>query len=250
MFIPLCSLLLLLHVTTAARKSAADNEDTIFSSSSTYTLNIEHAFGLDAPFSPKGTVVIKVHRSTATAAFSRETKLSVEEVGKLEELALKNSYYRVKAGVKLSNSYTDEKEKSQDNDGRYVSSFIRACHLWGSNLQERMMIAIDDNGNVIGISMWSPKHDCPTRANLKPMTSHVFNSTVNIHQQVPGPTPDTQTFVKKLEREQAEQAAGKGKENKSFLAKYWMYIVPIFLILMLSSQAEPQEGGGGGGGGN
>ena len=37
-----------------------------------------------------------------------------------------------------------------------------------------------------------------------------------------------------------EQAEGKGKDNRSFFAKYWMYIVPVVLVLMLSSQAEPE----------
>ena len=54
-----------------------------------------------------------------------------------------------------------------------------------------------------------------------------------------------QTFVRKLEEEKADEAAGKGKDSKSFLGKYWMYILPVFLILMLSSQGEqPAEGGG------
>lgn len=60
--------------------------------------------------------------------------------------------------------------------------------------------------------------------------------------------PDTQTFVKRMERQQAEEAAGKGKDNRSFLAKYWMYIVPIFLIVMLNFQGEAAQDGGGGGG--
>jgi len=250
MYIPLLSTLLLLHFASAARKggSSTENEDTIFSSSSTYSLNIEHAFGVDAPFTPKGTIIMKVHRTTS-ASFSRETKLSLEEVTKLEDLAVKDGLYRIRAPVKLTNTYADEKEKTPDTDGKYVSSFTKACHLFGSNLKEKITVSIDDNGNVIGISLMSPKQECPIH-DLTPLTSHVFNSTVSIHSQVAGAVPDTQTFVKKLEKEQAEQAAGKGKENKSFLAKYWMYIVPIFLILMLSSQAEPEQGGGGGGGGN
>lgn len=60
---------------------------------------------------------------------------------------------------------------------------------------------------------------------------------------MPGPVPDTQSFIKRLEQEKAEQAQGKGKDNRSFLAKYWMYIIPVVLVLMLNAQAEPEGGG-------
>lgn len=66
-----------------------------------------------------------------------------------------------------------------------------------------------------------------------------------LFQQVAGAVPDTQTFVKRIEQEKSDEAAGKGKDNRSFIAKYWMYIVPVFLVLMLGSQAEPPAGEGG-----
>ena len=61
--------------------------------------------------------------------------------------------------------------------------------------------------------------------------------------QTSGPVPDTQSFIKKMENDKAEKAAGKGNENKSFFAKYWMYIIPVVLVLMLGSQAEPPAEG-------
>jgi hypothetical protein len=33
-------------------------------------------------------------------------------------------------------------------------------------------------------------------------------------------SPDTQTYIKKLEDERREKERGKGKDNRSFLAKY------------------------------
>ena len=55
--------------------------------------------------------------------------------------------------------------------------------------------------------------------------------------------PDTLTFVQKMEREAAERAKGQQADNRSFFAKYWMYIVPAVILLVMQSAAAPPEGG-------
>lgn len=47
-------------------------------------------------------------------------------------------------------------------------------------------------------------------------------------------SPDTASFVQKVEREREARDRGEVKDNRSFIAKYWMYIVPVVILLLLS----------------
>jgi len=77
----------------------------------------------------------------------------------------------------------------------------------------------------------------------------LFCSTkVHLQTMESGPQPDTAAFIQKMEQEKLAKERGETKDNRSFLAKYWMYIVPVFLFLVMNSASEPQGGGGSGGG--
>lgn len=60
-----------------------------------------------------------------------------------------------------------------------------------------------------------------------------------------GPQPDTAAFIQKVEQEKLAKQRGETKDNRSFFAKYWMYIVPVVIILAMNS-ANPEAGQGGG----
>jgi len=239
------SFLLVLSV-TSKRGSTNEPEEAVFSSQSSFSLDIEHAFGTSDPaFTHKGTILLKMLKSSWTAKFSKETTLTSDQLQKLEELVRHDGFYLIRAPVKFASVSEDDKDGNKkdgdDSPQRYVSTFVKACHLYGSQLSELITLSVDHVGNVIGISIVSPKHDCI----LSDVDLHTdqFNSTIQVQQQIAGPLPDTQTFIKKIEKEKADQAAGGKTENKSFLAKYWMYILPVVLIVMLSSQAEPEGNG-------
>lgn len=53
--------------------------------------------------------------------------------------------------------------------------------------------------------------------------------------------------MQKLEKEREARDRGETKDNRSFLAKYWMYIVPAVILLLVSSVTNPPEGQEGGG---
>lgn len=52
-------------------------------------------------------------------------------------------------------------------------------------------------------------------------------------------SPDTASFVQKVEREREARDRGEVKDNRGFLAKYWMYIVPVVILVFLTSAAGP-----------
>jgi hypothetical protein len=41
-------------------------------------------------------------------------------------------------------------------------------------------------------------------------------------------------------QEKARKQSGEPADNRSFLAKYWMYIVPVFIFLAINSAAGPE----------
>lgn len=47
-------------------------------------------------------------------------------------------------------------------------------------------------------------------------------------------SPDTASFVQKVEREREARDRGEVKDNRSFIGKYWMYIVPVVILALLS----------------
>ncbi|XP_076039710.1 ER membrane protein complex subunit 10 isoform X4 [Oratosquilla oratoria] len=111
------------------------------------------------------------------------------------------------------------------------------CQLYESALAEFLSVQMDHTlGGLSGISIATPVVTC--RGNeVDQLMQH--NSTVIVRSPTPAPVPDTATYIQKLEAMKHEKA--EGKDNRSFLAKYWMYIIPVVLIMMLSGGG--QEGG-------
>lgn len=60
-------------------------------------------------------------------------------------------------------------------------------------------------------------------------------------------SPDTASFIQKLEREREARDHGEVKDHRGFFAKYWMYIVPVAILVLVSGATSPDQGGSGGG---
>lgn len=56
--------------------------------------------------------------------------------------------------------------------------------------------------------------------------------------------PDTASFIQKLDREREARDRGDVKDNRGFFAKYWMYIVPVAVLVLVSGASSPDAGGG------
>jgi len=234
-----CGILTFLFMKIVSGKKVEDDGGFAVDSSH---LPIEHSFGLDDKFSPRGNIVFRASKA-GYASFKSATELSNDEVDKLQRLVSDNGFYYIRSPTKIGSTISFE-EANNETATKYVQTFVKACYLYGSRLEETITVSVDNSGNVIGLNIVSPRSACSTDEHYSNVPT-MFNSSVVVQQQVAGAVPDTATFNKNLE-EVAHNDAVKSKDNRSFLAKYWMYILPVFLILMLSSQAEqPAEGGGG-----
>uniref|UniRef100_A0A0L8H599 ER membrane protein complex subunit 10 n=1 Tax=Octopus bimaculoides TaxID=37653 RepID=A0A0L8H599_OCTBM len=154
--------------------------------------------------------------------------------------AERNDFYRIKIPVRPVGSAHEEESQ------KYVSTFILACQLYESGLSDLLTLNVDQSGVIVGVSMSSTVGQCMDVTMPDDAISY-WNTTIEIVQTVTGPLPETQLYIDKLKREEHDKQKGQQGDNRSFFAKYWMYIVPFVIVLMLASNSDPQGGGGGGG---
>lgn len=69
-----------------------------------------------------------------------------------------------------------------------------------------------------------------------------FNTMVSLKTIELAPIPDTASFIQKVEQERDQRERGETKDNRSFIAKYWMYIVPCVILLLISGVTNPDSG--------
>lgn len=225
--------LLALTSLVICQNKVSDDDSTYSTIDMSQSLMLEHSFGVEDDFKPRGNIIFRNSRA-GYASFASATELSDDEASKLDKLVDENGLYFIRAPSKIGGKI---------NGTNFVQTFVKACYLHGSGLQETITVAIDFSGNVIGVSIVSPRSECATGGHSYSQVDTTFNSSVVVQHQVAGAVPDVQPFVDSQKKQEKEKDK-KEKDNRSFLAKYWMYILPVFLILMVSSQAEPPAEGG------
>jgi len=232
-----------------------DDELDIGLENSAASLVIEHSLDEGATWTPRATINLRSLK-TDNAIINHLGPLSSEDRRKFKVLLKANGVYKLRAPSRLtlpSNlpSTLDENIDPSDDAARYVSTFVRACALFDASLNDRVTIHLGQGADVIGISLlaFPPNHDCSIRRpedvdeNLVADRLVQWSTEVGVSHMTQGPAPDTLTFVQKMEREAAERAKGQQADNRSFFAKYWMYIVPAVILLVMQSAAAPAEGG-------
>ncbi|XP_078725116.1 ER membrane protein complex subunit 10 [Lampetra fluviatilis] len=230
----LALLLLLLPGVAVARKAG----DGIEVENGVVSIPLEHSFEVDGSvqFRRRGTVIWRPQREHAVSI--SQPPFTDDERNKLREVAEVDGLYRIRLPIPMG---------GDGSSTEYVFTFVRACALLEAQLSDLLTLHLDAVGAIAGISLEVVPGGCHGYE-VEDVDLENFNTTLTVTTPVVLLGPETASYIQRLEQEQAQRTKNP-QEQKSFFAKYWMYIIPIVLFLIMSGAQDPGNQGGGGGGG-
>ncbi|XP_030384361.1 ER membrane protein complex subunit 10 [Scaptodrosophila lebanonensis] len=187
--------------------------------------NVELHHGLSSDpehFSFRGNVTIPSLNSALSSLHQIELKTS--ELNVLTDLARQNGFYRLKVTVMYPNG------KKQI----FLTS-SKACSLLQSELNDILWISVGPSGFISSVTHTSLSDSIECDVNIiEHIQGQEYNTDVLVKHSELAPMPDTAGFIQKVEREREARERGEVRDNRGFFSKYWMYIVPVVLLVFIS----------------
>ncbi|KAL5967797.1 ER membrane protein complex subunit 10, partial [Taenia solium] len=144
------------------------------------------------------------------------------------KLALDDSIYIVRAYSKP--------------DSSALTGSCRALHIVASDGQMTLVLNVDASGSPIALSVVAKNQT--SGVNIHRPASPTMISTMVSHQKPSlSVGPDTQEYLAKMDRRREEKLRQDQADNRSFLSKYWMYILPVVFFFILLNSADQNAGG-------
>lgn len=232
---------------------------------SSKSIPLLHRIGEDSSFVERSQLW---YREAATDGGVRvriaQGKLAGGEMAAFEKLLTTGGYYT----LRLPSNFSDPESPP-------VFASVSVCALMASRFEEHLQFTLSAVGTLTALTYTTPKvpAECPSPTPPTiAVNEFVFNPAVTIAYPPEGPRPigkvheaaflPAQAAKAMQEAAKRSGAGGKGgeggeEEPKSFFAKYWMYILPVMLALVMGGgdkgegegegkEGEGKEGGGGG----
>ncbi|XP_059060135.1 ER membrane protein complex subunit 10 [Achroia grisella] len=192
-------------------------------------IKIEHNLNCkDAVYCSRGNIALKSIRSGL--ANIEQTPFAKQHIEHLKEIAETDGFYTVKTLV-----------TSADNQGTELISSVKARSFLENGLSDVINAWMLPNGAITAVNFQATNSSKPLQASKD---GYLVNSKFYLRHVELAPVPDTTSYIQKLEREREAREKGEVKDNRSFLAKYWVYIVPIAIFVMISGAASNAETAG------
>ncbi|KAF9602295.1 hypothetical protein IFM89_026412 [Coptis chinensis] len=207
---------------TVRKRSSSSSSDHDLDSKVQFVL--EHAFGTsDSEFVPAGTFTARLKtwshggQTLTKLRFSRNA-LTEAEKEKFEKLLKDDDFYR----IRLPSNVVSPPGKD------YVISSVKARCLIRDNLDEHFVIHTD-GVNILGVNYGSPGA-CEYPRLLKLPRKWVFNSYTLLKSSEQAPRAPA--FTEDIVLGETVEGEILNPPERSFWAKYWMYLIPLGLIVM------------------
>jgi len=122
-----------------------------------------------------------------------------------------------------------------------IFSSNKACLISLANLQHEFVLTIDSaRQKLLSLTVYpSGVYDageevCSESLQEKKKASRIGGQVVvtNIREL---PSPDITTYLQRIEEEKRARQHGASQDNRSFFSKYWMYIVPAVIFLLVTN---------------
>ncbi|KAJ3330943.1 hypothetical protein HDU76_004451 [Blyttiomyces sp. JEL0837] len=110
-----------------------------------------------------------------------------------------------------------------------LNATLRLCNLQSAGLKEHITFHVDQSGIPYHVDYVVPAATCDSSKKLPAVAA--FKPQIHISQSLEGVRP-------KLEQIVAETKDGKPEKPQSFLQKYWMYLIPIVVIMLMGGGGE------------
>ncbi|CAK8688962.1 unnamed protein product [Clavelina lepadiformis] len=195
-----------------------------------YVLILEHSFNGEK-FVKRGEIVLsdlKGEQATIT-----QDPLSDEEKTALLEASKENRMYKLRVWSQVDGVSSN----SNSGEGCWITSYTYAKFLSDSNLSDIITVNMDGLGNVVSLNIGTSlqKSDFV-------IDNDEFDTTIEVKVPNQAPVPDTHGFLHKMEKEKREKEI-QAKEPQTVLGKYWIYLVPVGIFLLMSNamQQQPQQ---------
>ncbi|CAH0628940.1 unnamed protein product [Chrysodeixis includens] len=197
-------------------------------------IKIEHSLncGRDK-YCSRGNISLKSIRAGSTSLIE-QIPFTRQHIAELQNIAEVNGFYTIRTIVTTADN----------SEGTEFFSSVKADAFIEKGLADIINVWVLPNGAVIAVSFQVTNTTQPLNKDAK---SHQVYSNFFLRYVELAPIPDTASYVQKLEREREAREKGDVKDNRSFLAKYWMYIVPIAIFVMISGATNPEPAGAAGG---